>query len=183
MIKDYEMKHIFMAIAICILVVSPIFIFLLPTFVANTLYHTPDNWYVFVSGKSYGVYSIGFLFLTLSPLALFLLADRNRKYSILTSIAFLLLSGLSFYVASLNYTSLATDSISYREMFTTENHSYSWSEIDQVIFHRAQEDEGFSEYEFRFNDGNELTLVENGTVRGLRDSIVNRLNAEDITIE
>ena len=181
MIKDYETRHIFMAIAICIAVVSPVIIFVLPTFVANTLYHTPDNWYIFVAGKTYGVYSIGFLFLTLSPFALFLLA--GRKFSVLISIAFLVLSGLTFYVASLNYTSLSANSISYREMFTTENHSYSWSEIDRVIFNRAYEDEEFSKYEFHFNDGNELTLVENGVVRGLRDSIVNRLNAEDITIE
>ncbi|WP_172370353.1 hypothetical protein [Sporosarcina jiandibaonis] len=181
MFKDYETKHIFMAIAICIAVISPVIILVLPTFVANTLYHTPDNWYIFVAGKTYGVYSIGFLFLTLSPLALFLLAER--KFPVLVSIAFLLLSGLTFYVASLNYTSLSTDSISYREMFTTEKHTYSWNEIDRVIFNRVHSDEGFSEYEFHFNDGNELILVENGIVSRLRNSIVNRLNAEDITIE
>jgi ABC-type transport system involved in multi-copper enzyme maturation permease subunit len=181
MIKDYETRHIFMAIAICIAVISPVLILVLPTFIANTLYHTPDNWYVLIAGKTYGVYSIGFLFLTLSPLALFLLA--GRKFSVLISIAFLVLSALTFYVASLNYTSLATNSISYREMFTTENHTYSWSEIDRVVFHRMHEDEGFSEYEFYFNDGNEMTLVENSIVSGLRDSIVNRLNAEDIAIE
>jgi ABC-type transport system involved in multi-copper enzyme maturation permease subunit len=181
MIKDYETRHIFMAIAICIAVISPVLILVLPTFIANTLYHTPDNWYIFVAGKTYGVYSIGFLFLTLSPFALFLLA--GRKFSVLISIAFLLLSGLTFYVASLNYTSLATNSISYREMFTTENHTYSWSEIDRVIFNRMHEEDGFSEYEFHFNDGNEMTLVENSIVSGLRDSIVNRLNAEDIAIE
>ena len=68
-------------------------------------------------------------------------------------------------------------------MFTTESHTYSWSEIDRVVFHQVYNSEGFSEYEFHFKDGNELILVENGIVRGLRDSIVNRLNAEDITIE
>ncbi|QUW20549.1 hypothetical protein JSQ81_11835 [Sporosarcina sp. Marseille-Q4063] len=181
MIKDYEPRHIFMAIAICIAVVSPVFILVLPTFIANTLYRTPDNWYIFVAGKTYGVYSIGFLFLTLSPFVLFLLA--GRKFSVLISLVCLVLSGLTFYVASLNYTSLSTNSISYREMLTTENHTYSWSEIDRAVFHQAKEDEEFSQYEIHFNDGNQLTLVENGTVRGLRDSIVNRLNAEGITIE
>ena len=181
MIKDYEMKHIFMAIAICIAVVSPVFILLLPTFVANTLYHTPDSWYIFVSGKSYGVYSLGFLFLALSPLVLFLLA--GRKFSIIISLVCLLVSGLSFYTASQNYTSLAANSISYRELFKTEQHSYAWSEIDRVIYHQVKDSEGFSEYEFHFKDGNELTLVENGVVSGMRTSIRNRLKTEDITIE
>jgi len=179
MMKNYEMKHIFMAIAICIAVLSPVLILVLPTFVANTLYHTPESWHMVVAGKTYGVYAVGFLFLVLSPLALFLLA--GRKFSVLISIAFLLFSGLTFYIASLNYTSLETNSISYREMFKTEKNTYAWSDIDQVFYHEVDENEGYSKFEFHFMDGNELTLPERN--RGLRDSIINRLKAEDITIE
>lgn len=177
--KDYEMKHIFMAIAICIAVVSPIFILLFPNFIANTLYHTPESWYMIVAGKTYGVYAVGFLFLILSPSALFLL--EGRKLSVLIVVACLLLSALTFYIASLNYTSLETNSISYREMFKTEKHTYAWSDIDQVFYHPVNENEGYSKFEFHFIDGNELTLPERN--RGLRESIINRLKAEDITIE
>lgn len=179
--KNYETRHIFMAIAIGILLLAPVFILLMPLFVANTLYYTPRNWYVFVSGTSYFVYSIGFMFLFLSAMILFLLA--SRKSSIYISIACLLLGGVSFYVASQNYIAIGDASISYRETFSKVNHSYPWSEIERVIYNRVPRSEGFSEYEFYFNDGNNMILPENGIVKGLRDSIYNRLSYENIKVE
>lgn len=181
MIKNYETRHIFLVMAIGILLLAPILILILPLFVANTLYFTPGNWYVFVEGKSYIVYSVGFLFLFLSAMILFLLA--GRKSSIYVCIICIVMSVFSFYIATQNYIALGDTSISYREIFSKTNHSYSWSEIERVVYNRVPSSEGFSEYEFHFNDGNTMILVENGIVKGLKDGIYSRLSNEKIKVE
>ena len=66
-------------------------------------------------------------------------------------------------------------------MFKIEKHTYALNDIDQVFCHPVDENEGSSKFEFHFMDGNELILPERN--RGLRESIINRLKAEDITIE
>lgn len=170
-----------MVIAIGILLLSPIFIMVLPLFVANTLYFTAGNWYVLVSGAIYIVYSIGFLFLILSAMILSLL--DSSKVSIYISIACLILSGFFFLIASKNYISLGDDSISYREMFSKENHSYSWDEIERVVYYEVPRGGGFPQYEFYFDDGEKFVLAENGIVERLRIVIYNRLSQVDIEIE
>ena len=179
--RGYETRHLFMAVAIALLLLSPVFILLAPLFIANTLYHTPESWYVFVSGMSYLVYGIGCFFLVLAVFMLFLLA--GQKFSIIVSLALLILSGASFYIAAQNYTSLADDSIAYRTIFSKEQHVYAWGEVERVVYKHAPNADTFAEYEFHFNDGNKMTLTENGIVRGLRDGIRNRLRQENIKIE
>ena len=98
MIKDYEAKHIFMAIALVILVISPVLLLLTPAFVANTLYNTAEDWHIFVPGVSYIFYGLGFLFLVLSPAIIFIL--NIGKKSLIFGLVFLLLSSLSFYIGS-----------------------------------------------------------------------------------
>ena len=94
--RGYETRHLFMAVAIALLLLSPVFILLAPLFIANTLYHTPESWYVFVSGMSYLVYGIGCFFLVLAVFMLFLLA--GQKFSIIVSLALLIrLAGVSLY--------------------------------------------------------------------------------------
>jgi hypothetical protein len=179
--KSYESRHIFMVIAIGILLLSPIFVLILPLFVANTLYFTPGNWYVMVSGTVYIVYSIGFLFIFLSAMILALL--DSSKVSIFISIACLVLSGFSFMVASQDYTSLGDDSISYRGIFSKEENTYSWNEIERVVYNEVPRGVGVSDYEFYFKDGKKFVLAESGIVEGLRNNISIRLSFEDIEIE
>lgn len=179
MVRGYETRPLFMAVALLLL--SPVFILLVPLFIANTLSHTLESWYVFVSGMNYLVYDLGSLFLVLAVFTLFILA--GRKFSIVVSLSFLILSGVSFYIAAQSYTSLADNSIAYREIFSKEQHAYAWSEIERVAYTQAPNADTFAEYEFYFNDGNKMTLIENGIVRGLRDGIRNRLRQENVQIE
>lgn len=181
MFKNYEARHIFMAIAIVILVVSPVLLLLAPAFVANTLYHTAEDWHIFVPGVAYLFYGIGFLFLVLSPAIIFIL--NIGKKSLIFGLFFLLLSGISFYIASGPHTSLTNNSISYQLLFSTEKHSYSWDEVEKAIYYEIPSDEGFSKYEFFFSDGTSMELSENGYIAELREQIRLMVPVETIRTE
>ncbi|MUK88021.1 hypothetical protein GMD78_06360 [Ornithinibacillus sp. L9] len=180
MYKGYEAKHMFMAAAIGILFLSPILLLLIPSFVANSIHHT-DSWFVIVPGKSYAVYALGFLFLFLAALIPFLL--DVRKKSILISVIFFLLSSTSFVIASQAYTSLSDQSISYNYLLSNEPYTYSWDEIDQIVYYEIPREEGFSIYEFHFYDGNRIEITENGIIWGLRGQIRNRLEIANKFVE
>lgn len=182
MMRNSEvLRYFFLVIAIAMLTLSPVFLLTAPLFVANTLYHRVGTWYVFVSGTSYGVYAVGYLFLFLAAVIIFIL--NIKKSSIGIGVICVILSAISFVFASQEHTSLADDSISYREIFTTERHIYAWNEIEKVVYTRVPRSQGFSEYEFFFNDGNSMKLTENGIVKQFRDSLYNRLSSEGLKIE
>ena len=169
MLQNDENRHVFMAIAIVILVTSPIFILLFPPFIANTLYHTSADWHIFVPGVAYLFYGFAFLFLALSPGIIFIL-DMTKK-SIVFGMIFLFLSGISFYIASGPYISLRNDEISYRVLFSAEKHTHLWADIEKVNYYEVHSDEGFSKYEFFFKDGTSIELPENGHITLLRGQI------------
>ncbi len=158
-----------MAIAIVVLLISPILLLITPSIVADSLYYSPDNWDVIVPGEGYVLYVIAFLLLVLSPAILFFL-DIN-KTSIIFSIILILASGFSFYFASATFTALSNDSISYRTLFATEKHIYNWDEIEKAVYYDRLPGDGFSNYEFIFNDGNSMKLTETGHVKEHSSSI------------
>ncbi|MCZ2259574.1 hypothetical protein [Sporosarcina sp. G11-34] len=169
MLQNDENRHVFMAIAIVILVTSPVFILLFPPFIANTLYHTGADWHILVPGVAYLFYGIAFLFLALTPGIIFIL-DMTKK-SIVLGVIFLLLSGISFFIASVPYISLTNDGISYRTIFSTEKHTHLWDDIDKANYYEVPSEEGFSKYEFFFKDGTSIELPENGHISLLRGQI------------
>lgn len=179
--KDYEARHLFLALGIVILMVSPIFLLLFPAFIANTLYNTPEDWHIYVPGVAYVFYSIGFLFLVIAPAIIFIL--DIRKKSIIFGMTFLLLGGVFFYIASGPYKSLTSNSISYRVLFSTEKHTYSWEEVEKVVYYEIPSEEGFSKYEFFFSDGTSMELNENGHIRLLRENIRSKIPVETIRTE
>lgn len=179
--RNYETRHIFMAIAIVILLISPILLLIAPSLVANTLYHSADNWHVFVPGMGYVLYGVGFFLLVLSPAIIFLL--DIRKKSIVYSFIIVLLSGLSFYFASSLYISFSNDSISYGTLFPNEQNTYLWDEVERAVYYGIPPEEGFSKYEFFFNDGKDMKLTENGYVKTMRDGIFSKVNVEIIWVE
>ncbi|SET16915.1 hypothetical protein SAMN05216389_106142 [Oceanobacillus limi] len=177
----YETRHLFMAVAIAILFLSPVLLLLLPSFVANSLHNTDGSWFVFVPGGSYAVYGVGALFLIFAALLPFLL--RIKKSSLLLAFICAILSVICFHIASQAYTSISDQSISYRYLFTSEEHQYSWDEIDRVVYNRIPKEEGFSDYEFYFSDGAKLQLKENGQLAELKSTIYKRLRKEEIRVE
>lgn len=179
--KVYETRHVFMAIAIVILLISPILLLIIPENVADTLYFSPDNWGVIVPGNGYVLYIVAFLFLLLASAILFLL--DIKKLSIIMSLVFLLASGASFYFASATYTTLSDNSISYRTLFSQEKHTYHWDEIEKAVYYDRLPRDGFPTYEFFFIDGNSMTLTENGHVKELSGGIRGRTVVEYVMAE
>ena len=167
--KVYETRHVFLAISIVVLLISPILLLIIPANVADTLYFSPDNWGVIVPGKGYVLYIVAFLFVLLASAILFVL--DIKKTSIIISTFFLLASGVSFYFASTTYIALSDDSISYRTLFSKELHIYHWDEIEKVFYYDRLPGDGSANFEFFFIDGNSLTLTENGHVKELSGGI------------
>jgi hypothetical protein len=179
--KVYETRHVFMAIAIVVLLISPILLLIIPSAVADTLYFSPDNWGVIVPGEGYIAYIIAFLFLLLAPAILFFL--DIKKISIIFSIIFVLTSGVFFYHASLTYIALSNDTISFKTLFSQEQHTYPWKEIEKAVYYDRLPGDGFPEFEFFFNDGNSLKLTETGHVKELSGGIRSMANVEYIGAE
>ena len=174
--KLYETRHVYLAISIVVLLISPILLLIIPENVADTLYYSPENWGVIVPGKGYVLYIVAFLFLLLASAILFLL--DIKKLSIALSIVFLLASGASFYFASATYIALSDDSISYRMLFSNEQHTYYWDEIEKAFYYDRLPGDGSPTYEFFFIDGNSLTITENGHVKELSGGIFGRAVVE-----
>ncbi|WP_342601867.1 hypothetical protein [Peribacillus sp. FSL E2-0159] len=92
----------------------------------------------------------------------------------------MLLSISSFYVASQSYKSLSKDSISYSTLLSLKEYTYSWEDAENINYYEGNDDE-FSEYVFFFNDGNSLSLSENGYIKKLKFMII--IKAEDLNIK
>ena len=135
------------------------YLLIIPSNVADTLYFSLDNWGVIVPGEGYVAYIIAFSFLLLAPAILFFL--DIKRISIIFSILFVLASGVFFYYASLTYTALSNDSISYRTLFSLEKHTYSWGEIERAVYYDSLPGDGLPKFEFFFSSGNSMKLTEN----------------------
>lgn len=178
MLNNYDARHIFLAIGIGILVITPFLLLPMPTFVATNL-HNPNGWAVILPGTAYFHYAIGFLFLAASAFILFIL-DISKAAKI-GSVVSLLLSAFFFMSAIQKYTSLADESISFRESLWSDRYSYAWEEVEKVHFNLAEE--GFPKYVFHFKDGKELTFSENGHIRVWRTAIEGKLKKHDVELE
>ncbi|MGI8386805.1 hypothetical protein [Robertmurraya sp. P23] len=89
--KNYETRHLFLAIAIFIPIFGPIFLLFLPQTVANIFHYRTGDWYVFSPGENTVIYGIAFLLLFISALILFffdmritLNHDQNEDKTVLT---------------------------------------------------------------------------------------------------
>ncbi|MBS4178502.1 hypothetical protein [Lederbergia citrea] len=176
--RNYETRHIFMAIGICIALASPFLLIFLPNTIANIAHHTPGVWDVFVPRENYIVYGIGFLLLFIAAMLLFIL--DIRKVPIIISTVFVLLSVITFFIASQSYKSLSDDAISYSPLFSISDHIYSWEELDRVIYHQNK---GFPEYEFLFNDGNHMRLYRNAYFNEIQSLFYFKLKEINVNIE
>lgn len=175
--EKYETKHIFMAIGICFIVVSPIMIIFIPLMLAEFFHYTPKVWHVFVPMENYLVCAIGLMFFIVAFMLLFLL--EIHKKSIILCLVCLGLGIASIYIASQSYQRLADDHLSYQEIFTTQRHDYPWEEVKEVT--QIIERGGNSKYTFVFHDGNDLTIDENGHFIEIKGKLLNKL--QDTGIE
>jgi len=179
--KNYETRHLFLATAIVMLVLSPVVLLVLPTGVIGALHYSTSQLVIYAMGKSYLVYAAGLFFLFLSVFVIFLL--WGKKSVVLVSLACLVLSGFSFYFAAQHYISIGTDKLSYRMLFSSEEHNYSWNEIERAIYYGDEYEKVTPTYEFIFDDGNSITLPENGYLEEFKYIISNLLKQEGTELE
>lgn len=169
-----------MAISICIVLSSPLFLMFVPKAVAKMVYHSTGTWDIFVPGANYIVYGVGFFLLLLAALLPFLM--NVRKVSIILCIICIMLSAASFFIASQSYRALSEDRISYRMLFSAKDNNYSWDQLEAVVYN-PETDGKSSEYKFLFNDGNSMTISENGYLVFLKSRLHNKLREIGIKIE
>lgn len=178
--KNYETRHIYMALGICIVLASPILLIFVPRTIGNIAHQTIEVWHVIVPTENYIVYGVGLLFLFLAAMVLWIL--EIKKFPIILSMVFVFLSVIAFYIGSQSYQALSDDAISYSTIFSRKDYTYSWDEIEKVIYYKNL-DGGFSEYEFIFSDGNNMKISENGYIVEIRHLIYYKLREVNVVIE
>ncbi|VDG97944.1 Uncharacterised protein [Lysinibacillus sphaericus] len=170
-----------MVIGIALFLIAPFFVFLLPNFLANSIYFKSGSWFVFVTGGVYFVYTVAFVFLIAALFVLYFM--YMSKKSVLISLCLTILAVASFYIASLNYTMLSDDGITYRPLLSFKTHSYSWDEVDEAVFRSVPSADGKSEFDFQFEDDVKLTLTMNRLFMKFLAPIENRLGYEGVEVE
>lgn len=180
--REYNIKHIFLVIAACVVLFSPIYILLMPNIVADTIYYDRNSWLTYVPSINYWVLGISVFTFALCFVLLGLL--KSWKISIPTALIAFALSVVTFYYASLSYISLNEDQISYRKMFSTEKEIYQWEELNKVSYYMVDEkSEELPYYNFYFNNGEKFTIKENTHVLDVASSIRWRVKAAEVPIE
>ncbi|MDW0117709.1 hypothetical protein QTL97_12235 [Sporosarcina thermotolerans] len=173
-----ETRHIFMAISLGILVISPVFLLLVPSFIANSLYQEPNTWVVVVPAKVYLLYGLGVLFLFMATLLLWVLSV-SKKSKWLAAIC-ILISILFMADGAGRYVGVATDGISFKRGMAEANQHYTWSEIEWVGYRQVPHDGGFPKFDFYFKDEEMITLPENRHMRIFHNTLFKKLQQEEI---
>lgn len=157
--RNYGPRHVFMAIAICLLLFSPIIWLLAPVIVTETAYYVRDGLFTYVYPRSYWIYGIAVGALVAAPLILWL--ANVKKWTVFVALSMLVVSGVCFYGAALGYFQVTEESIVYRYPFESETQQYEWNDVEEVIYHvRPPEAEDPSWYTFRFKDGDSTEVNE-----------------------
>ncbi|MDN4608470.1 hypothetical protein [Sporosarcina highlanderae] len=180
MLSRNEPRHIFMAISFGILVVSPVFLLLLPSFIANSLYQEPSTWVIVVPSKVYLLYGVGVLFLIIATSLLWILSV-NKKSKWLAAIC-ILISILFVAEGSGHYVRVSTEGISFKRGVVEANQHYAWDKIEQVVFRQIPQEGGFPKFDFYFRDGEMVTLPQNRHMHLFHNTLVKTLQREGIDV-
>ncbi|MGE7624403.1 hypothetical protein ACQKMD_15520 [Viridibacillus sp. NPDC096237] len=165
--ERYETRHIFMVLAICALLFSPLFVLLAPLGVAHTLYYQYGVRLVYAPSINYWVYGTGWFLIFLGLSLLFLL--KLKKTSIVLAIGCLIGSSVLFYGVSKSFVTITDNTIKYRGIFAKKESSHEWNQVRKVNFYKM--DPEVTYYEFKFKDGEKLTIKENGHAFEIRSLI------------
>lgn len=178
--KNYEPRHIFLAIAVLTVIIAPLLLAFVPQTISNITHYQKGVWNVFAPGENFIVFGVGFFLIFSAAMTLFLM--DIKKLSIIICVILVFLSMTSFFVASQSHKTLAEDLISYSPLFSLEEYTYSWDEVDKIV-RLDYINEGYYEYEFVFTDGNSLNFKNNGYFRQIRQKFDRKVKEMDIAIE
>jgi len=156
----YENRIIYLVIGICFAIFAPISLLFVPQTVAEIVHYKPGLWHIFVPKNIFYIYIVGYLFLFISMMLLFLL--NNRKVSIILSIICIILSLVPFFIASKANTSISYNSISHTPPLKLHSHIYKWDEIEKINYYKNEDEVEINEYEIFFRDGTSIKLPDNG---------------------
>jgi hypothetical protein len=179
MVPNYEKRHFFMAIGIGILLISPILLLLIPSFIVNSLYLEPGTWVVIAPSNSYWLYGIGCFLLCLACFIIYL--ANVRKISIFIGMILIIVGVIFLLLGAKPFIAVSDEGISIRKD-TNEVIFYSWTEIDHINYYDIPRSEGFDTYEFHFQDGNSIQLAENGLLSSYRLHFFNIFQEENLTL-
>lgn len=180
--REYTIKHIFLVIAACAVLFSPIYILLMPSIVAETIYYDRNSWLIYIPSVNYWVFGISIFSFALSFVLLGLL--KKWKVAIPTALIAFVLSVFTFYFASLSYFSLDGDQISFRKIFSTEKEIYQWDELEKVSYYMVENNsKELPYYNFHFNNGEMFTIKENNYVLNAASNMRWRIKAAEVPIE
>lgn len=180
--REYSIKHIFLVIAACAVLFSPIYILLMPNIVAETIYYDRNSWLIYVPSVNYWAFGVSIFTFALCFVLLGLL--KQWKVAIPTALVALGLSVFTFYYASLSFLSLDGEQISLRKFFSTEKEIYQWEELKKVSYYMVEEkSEELPYYNFYFNNGEVFTIKENNYVLEASSNIRWRIKAADVPLE
>lgn len=179
--RNYSSRHIFMAIGICLLLFSPILWIIAPVVVTETIYYERDSWLTYVYPQSFQLYAVAIGLLVIAPILLWLI--DVKRWTIVLSIGLIILSGVSFYGASLGYFQLRDETVAYRLPFENEVKTYEWMEIAEVTYHvRPPESNEPSWYTFTFIDGNQTEINETRFVSHVQGKLNSRVRTLGIPL-
>ena len=179
--KDYEARHIFMAFGLGILALSPYLLVMLPLPLASTLYESPVTWVVSVPKNIYLFYGVG-LFLLIFAFFLLFLLSLNKASKMISGVC-LFFSVLFIAHGTQQYTAVTSEGISFKQTIWEGTQSYSWDEIEKVVYRENRMSGNFPMFEFHFVDGNMRNLQENRSVQPWYRMIKDKLDSLDTKFE
>lgn len=177
--RNYETRHIFLAIGVCILISAPFIIYIAPKTVANIMYHTADTWHVFAPRENVTAYGIGVLFLFLACMSLFLFNVRKR--SIVLSIVLVLASVVPFSLGAQSYKAFTPEAVSFKPLLSRTAYTYTWEEIESMTYLKDETGYTFA-LEFLFVDGNKMNLERDAYYHGIQVQLLHKLRQMKIPV-
>ena len=157
-----EKRHMFMAISICTLLLSPLIVIIGPLFIAQTLFYERKYWLIQAPSVNYILFTIGFILLT-SAFIILWLKDVNKKSVFFAGILIVACAVLLF-VASSSYEKIMPDAITIKSPFSIEKKVYAWEDVEKVDYYLYKEHMNDRYFMFYFNDGSSWRLNHSGYV-------------------
>ncbi len=157
-----ENRHMFLAISVCTLLLSPLIIIIGPLFIAQTLFYERGYWLIQAPSVNYILFTIGFILLTGAFIILWL-KDVNKK-SVLFAGILIVACVVLLVGASSSYEKIMPGAITIKSPFSFEKQVYAWEDVEKVDYYLYKEHRNDRYFMFYFKDGSSWRLNQSGYV-------------------
>lgn len=177
--SNHETRHIFLAIAIILLIGGPFSLAFIPHTILNIRHYEKGDWIVFTPKESMITFGITLLLIFIVCILLFLLDIHKR--SIIISMIIVLLSIATLYISSSTYKKLSNEGITFSPIFTFEEKEYKWNEVEKLL--QVRKGNVIHEYQMVFKDGVIITLPNDAYFQDIRKPFFYQIRENNISIE